>query len=475
MPTGLPMLSKSQSGRRTLTNAKRASLLTLALCMFVTFFAALERQASARTEIEGGSAIVRSSDGLIRAGDGCALVENGDRTVAAGSCDEQKDSSGQSEQIPPPEEETTVIPETTSPESTLAEETTPTGEEEDLCPAEPPGDAIRAKVARAVDGDTLELADEVGGTDQVRLIGLDAPELEEDGRAEPYAEEAAAFTADALEGKDVLLAPGEEETDDYGRLLAYVWIVPEEGLLGSLKRKIDAGGSELFNRTLLREGYAEILTIQPDDVYADCFEAAQREAQDAGEGIWAAQETTFFEETTSLTDTASPEPTSPGSTSEPTTPTVSEQTTTPEDASEETISFPQEQTTRLERRGVTPVDEATIDRNLTVVEEATAGEEPHAASRLQYEDAWSPPASASPNPSDETTSGTVIDLTSPPVGSLPVADTPQGGPVSVLPATGGSSLLALFGAMVLISLGLAALFANNASPRNRPDHHDEDR
>jgi hypothetical protein len=69
----------------------------------------------------------------------------------------------------------------------------------------------------------------------------------------------------------------------------------------------------------------------------------------------------------------------------------------------------------------------------------------------------------------------VIDLTSPPVGSLPVADTPQGVTVSVLPATGGSSLLALFGAMVLISLGLAALFANNASPRNRPDHHDEDR
>jgi micrococcal nuclease len=179
----------------------------------------------------------------------------------------------------------------------------------------------------------LELADEVGGTDRVRLIGVDAPELEgEDGRPEPYAEEAAGFTADALEGKDVLLVPGEEETDDYGRLLAYVWTVPEEGLLGGLKRMIGAERSELLNQKLLREGYAEILIIRPNDAYADCFEAAQRKAQDAGEGIWGARETTFFGETTSPADVTSPEPTSPESTPESTATTVTEQTITPENA-----------------------------------------------------------------------------------------------------------------------------------------------
>jgi hypothetical protein len=65
--------------------------------------------------------------------------------------------------------------------------------------------------------------------------------------------------------------------------------------------------------------------------------------------------------------------------------------------------------------------------------------------------------------------------TSPPVGSSPVADTPQGGTVSVLPETGGSSLLALFGAMGLISLVLSALSANS-SPGDRPEeNHEEER
>jgi micrococcal nuclease len=384
-------------------------------------------------------------------------------------------SSGQGEQIPPPEEKPTVTPETTSPGSALPEGTTTTAER-DLCPAGPPGDATRATVARTVDGDTLELADQVGGTDRVRLIGVDAPELQgEDGRPEPCAEEAAAFTADALEGQDVLLVPGEEETDDYGRLLAYVWTVPEEGLLGSLKRMVGAGRSELFNRTLLREGYAEILTIRPNDAYADCFEAAQREARDTGEGIWGTQETTFLEETASPTDAASPEPPSPESTPEPTAPTVPEQTITPQDTSEETVSS-QEQTTRLELRGVTPLDEDAIDQEQTVAEEDTAGEEPDAATRRQYADAWPSPAPASPDASDETTSGTGIDPTSPTVGSLPVADTPQGGTIPVLPATGGRTLLALFGAMGLISLGLAALLVNNSSLGDRPEkNRDEDR
>lgn len=447
-----------------MNKAKRFRVLTviLTLCMLASFCIGLERSASGWAETEGGSAIVRTGDGLIRAGDGCVLVENSDRTVAAGSCDEQKDPSGQGEQIPPPEEETTAV----SPESALPEGTTTTGEE-DLCPAEPPGDAIRATVARAVDGDTLELADEVGGTDRVRLIGVDAPEVQgEDGRPEPRAEEATAFTADALEGKDVLLVPGEEETDDYGRLLAYVWTAPEKGLLGGLKRMIGAGRPELFNRKLLREGYAEVVTIRPNDAYADCFEAAQREAQGAGEGVWGTQETTFFGETTSSANAASPEPTSPESTPEPTTPTVPEQTITPEDTSEETVSFSQEQTIRLEQRGVTPVDEDTIDREQTLVEEDTAGEKPDAAVRRQYEEAWPPTASASPDPSDETIYNTGIHPT-----SSPVEDTAQVGTVPVLPETGGRSLLALFGAMGLISLGLSALLTNNSSPGDRPEEN----
>jgi hypothetical protein len=106
-----------------------------------------------------------------------------------------------------------------------------------------------------------------------------------------------------------------------------------------------------------------------------------------------------------------------------------------------------------------------------VAEEDTAGVEPDAATRRQYEDAWPPIASASPDPSGETTYNTGVHPT-----SLPVADTPQVGTVPVLPETGGRSLLPLFGAMGLISLGLAALLANNSSPGGRPEENrDEDR
>jgi uncharacterized membrane protein len=102
------MRSMLLTGRRTLINAKRARALTVALAlgMLAAFFAAPERQTSARTEIGDGSAVVRSGDGLVRAGDGCALVANGDRTVAASSCDEQRDPAGRGERIPPPEDET---------------------------------------------------------------------------------------------------------------------------------------------------------------------------------------------------------------------------------------------------------------------------------------------------------------------------------------------------------------------------------
>jgi endonuclease YncB( thermonuclease family) len=287
----------------------------------------------------------------------------------------------------------------------------------------------------------------------VRLIGVDAPELEgEDGRPEPYAEEAARFTANALEGKDVVLVPGEEETDDYGRLLAYVWTVPEEGLLGSLKRLIGARRPEFFNQKLLREGYAETLTIRPNDAFADCFEAAQRKAQDAGEGIWGPQETSHFEETTSSTYVTSPEPASSESAPESTATTVAEQAITPDDAPEETV-YSQEGTARLEQ--------------------AVTGES-GAAIRQQYKDA-PPTAPASQDPSEETTSIARRGPTSLPVGSLPVADTPHAGTVPVLPETGGTSLLALFGAMGLISLVLAALSANS-SPGDRPnENRDEER
>lgn len=149
------------------------------------------------------------------------------------------------------------------------------------CPVVPPEDAPTATVARAVDGDTVELQEPVDGYDRVRLIGVDTPEMNgEDGPPEAGAEKATAFTAEALEGKEVALETDEEVEDPYGRLLAYVWIPGSD----EANAKAENTRSEFFNRTLLTKGYAETMTVEPNDAYAECLAAAENEPQGKAPG-----------------------------------------------------------------------------------------------------------------------------------------------------------------------------------------------
>ena len=297
------------------------ALIALLLALFF-LSAAGAKAAGAQQMPEGvkvGDGEVSIDGGEIYAGNGCAKAGG----VVAGDCKESvKKDDGEdpsSDALPEKGREATASEETTSLkegtdglDTTLSETTSPEvtvadSGEASACPSEPPEDAMQATVEDSVDGDTLELEDEIEGIDRVRLIGVDTPELNgEDGQPEPYAKEAKSFTAGALEGEDVLLEVGEDETDEYGRLLAYLW-KPEQkndGLLAGLKRLLGMGGPEFFNETLLKEGYARVLTIRPNDAYAGCFEAAQGRARDEGVGMWGLQdglETTFeqtvFEET----------------------------------------------------------------------------------------------------------------------------------------------------------------------------------
>ena len=102
----------------------------------------------------------------------------------------------------------------------------------------------------------------------MRLIGVDTPE---EGRC--YDTAATRFTRERIGGQVVRYELGEERTDRYGRTLAYLW---------------DAG--RMHNLALVLEGYAEALTIPPNDRYANRFEAAERRARRRGEGRWDACE-----------------------------------------------------------------------------------------------------------------------------------------------------------------------------------------
>jgi micrococcal nuclease len=130
----------------------------------------------------------------------------------------------------------------------------------------PPSNAL---VTRVVDGDTVEV-DFRGRTLTVRLIGIDTPESVAPGEpVQCYAVQASSYTTERLEGERVRLELDVERIDPYGRTLAYVWL-----------------GDELFNETLVREGYAFVTTYPPNVRYVDRFRAAQREARSAGRGVW---------------------------------------------------------------------------------------------------------------------------------------------------------------------------------------------
>lgn len=125
-------------------------------------------------------------------------------------------------------------------------------------------------VSRAVDGDTVEVSPAVDGIEDVRLIGVDTPELSSDCGTQPLADEATVFAESNLVGQEVALEVGEESVDRYGRLLAYAWTEPDS----------------MFNTALLREGLAQVYTVPPNDEYEARFYGAQQQAVNAGLGIW---------------------------------------------------------------------------------------------------------------------------------------------------------------------------------------------
>lgn len=123
-------------------------------------------------------------------------------------------------------------------------------------------------VTRVVDGDTIDISPSVRGLSRVRLIGMDTPEVY--FGQQPYGQQASAFAKRELEGEEVGLELDVQKVDPYGRLLAYVYLP----------------NGEMFNETLLEEGYAQVATFPPNVKYVDRFLAAQREARAANRGLW---------------------------------------------------------------------------------------------------------------------------------------------------------------------------------------------
>ena len=82
-----------------------------------------------------------------------------------------------------------------------------------------------ATVLRAVDGDTVDIVDDVRGRLRVRLLGIDTPETKKPGYTVGcWGPEASEFATETLVGQRVALIPDptQDRTDRYGRTLAYL-------------------------------------------------------------------------------------------------------------------------------------------------------------------------------------------------------------------------------------------------------------
>ena len=124
-------------------------------------------------------------------------------------------------------------------------------------------------MVRVVDGDTIyvQLADRV---EKIRYIGVNTPEIHHPIKGEEAGgREAAAMNRRLVGGRPVRLELDVRSRDRYGRLLAYVWL-----------------GDTMVNAELVRRGYAQVMTVPPNVRYQDLFVKLQREARDAGRGLW---------------------------------------------------------------------------------------------------------------------------------------------------------------------------------------------
>jgi endonuclease YncB( thermonuclease family) len=139
----------------------------------------------------------------------------------------------------------------------------------------PTGPTTEATVVRVTDGDTIVVA--YGGSEyRVRYIGMDSPETTDpNSPVEWMGPQATAANEALVAGKTVILEKDVRETDDFGRLLRYVWLT-------------NGTAWTLVNLELVRQGFASLATYPPDVKYVDLIRHAEFEARSASLGLWGA-------------------------------------------------------------------------------------------------------------------------------------------------------------------------------------------
>jgi len=124
---------------------------------------------------------------------------------------------------------------------------------------------------RVVDGDTIVVGFE-NKTEYVRLIGINAPELNDPAGAQCYAQESTKHLQEIAQTGLVVLFFDDSQgvRDTYGRLLAYVQLTD---------------GTDL-GEYMLKDGYVHEYTYQSTYSRQDVYKKAEEEARSEKRGLW---------------------------------------------------------------------------------------------------------------------------------------------------------------------------------------------
>ena len=137
----------------------------------------------------------------------------------------------------------------------------------------PTSPTTEATVERVIDGDTIVVA--YGGQEyHVRYIGMDTPETKDPNTALQWMGPQATAANEALvAGQTVYLEKDVSETDQFDRLLRYVWLT-------------DGATWTLVNLELVRQGVAIAKSYPPDTKFDAVYLEAQGVAQASAVGLW---------------------------------------------------------------------------------------------------------------------------------------------------------------------------------------------
>lgn len=122
---------------------------------------------------------------------------------------------------------------------------------------------LTVQVKRVTSGQTIEVVSK-GKTMLVRLIGIDAPALQQ----QPHGQAAKALLTQIIANKKVSLELDEQKQDDFGRYLAYVW------------------SDILVNEYLVKQGAVIVAVKSPNHKYDQQLVRAQEWARLQEQGIW---------------------------------------------------------------------------------------------------------------------------------------------------------------------------------------------